>query len=188
MLASFLSFIFKLEDKRMCGCLTVCFRIWLIGVLYCLPWCGHGGDVQKADIPLGFRQCLFNLECVWAFNFFLSLFLVILAPWVLDTVKLNFFFLHMMKGIQIPFRWEFVQIEFWSLSLVLRLQENDNSTCEEKDAISEEHVASAKQCSKGMPPFGITKTMLHKETLSALDLTFEEPEGVLFRHLAIWIT
>lgn len=47
----------------------------------------------------------------------------------------------MMKGIQIPFRWEFVQIEFWSLSLVLRLQENDNSTYEEKDAISEEHVA-----------------------------------------------
>lgn len=92
MLATFLSFIFKLEDKRMCGCLIVCFRIWFIGVLYCLPWCGYGGNVQKADIPLGFWQCLFNLEFVWAFNFFLSLFLVILAPWVLDTVKLNFFF------------------------------------------------------------------------------------------------
>ena len=94
----------------------------------------------------------------------------------------------MMKGIQIPFRWKFFQIEFWSLLLVLGLQESDNSTYEEKDAIFEEYVASAKQCSKGTPSFGLTKTMFHKETLSALDLTFEEPEGVLFRHLAIWIT
>lgn len=94
----------------------------------------------------------------------------------------------MMKGIQIPFRWKFFQIEFWSLLLVLRLQENDNSTYEEKDGIFEEYVASAKQCSRGTPAFGLMKTMFHKGTLSALDLTFEEPEGVLFRHLAIWIT
>ena len=88
MLATFLSFIFKLEDKRMCGCLIVCFIIWFIEVLYCVPWCGYGGSVQKADIFLGFWQCLLNLEFVWAFNFFLGLFLVILAPWVFDALKL----------------------------------------------------------------------------------------------------
>lgn len=90
MLATFLSFIFKLEDKRMCGCLIVCFTIWFIEVLYCMPWCGYGDSVQKADIFLGFWQCLLNLEFVWAFNFFLGLFLVILAPWVFDALKLFF--------------------------------------------------------------------------------------------------
>lgn len=58
-LAMFLSFLFQLENKRMCGCLIIYFIVWFIWALYCMPWCGYGGNVQKTDIPRDFdRACL----------------------------------------------------------------------------------------------------------------------------------